>query len=177
MGDVSGLLREMGVAGGIISVLMGTIGVLSGVIYAQWRHANKVYGYRLAERDVLNKALTDSANAMQAMLKATEERNDITESLADVIEKQSVSFVSLTERIKNNYDGFTRDFNRFEMVITAMSDSIRQVVAISSDIRNSIPNSIAEIKNFITSSGSDMIYEISKVVANALNTIARRKQR
>src|SRR3954471_21640426 len=88
---VASTLKEMGAAGAAISVLLTAIGGLVTAVVFQYKQGNKVYGYRLAERDTLNKALTDSSSAMNALSKIAEERNEITSDLVNVIGKQTAA--------------------------------------------------------------------------------------
>lgn len=145
-------LKGMGVAGAIIIVLMGVITIMGGVIAIQWKHSNKVYGYRLAERDTLNAALNDSKNALSAMLSATKERNEITDELAEVIAKQAASFEQLSDRIRLHYERLVDDNSRLNMVVSAISESVRNMVALSTDTRNLITNvdkALGEVKAVI----------------------------
>jgi len=142
-------LKGMGVAGAIIIVLMGVITVLSAVIALLWKHSNKVYGYRLAERDVLNAALNDSKTALYAMLAETKERNEITEELADVVSKQASAFDALSERIRMHYERLIDDNSRMNLVVNAISEAMRAMIGVSTDTRNTIVNvdrSLGELK-------------------------------
>lgn len=141
--EVGKTLIGMGVEGAIISVLMGVITILASVIVVQYKQAQKVYGYRLKERDDLNKALTDSASALRDMVRAVEDRNDITEDLAEVIQKQALAFEGVTERVRIQYEGMREDHTRSSMVITAMSESIRVMAADVNDVKR---NFLSEVK-------------------------------
>lgn len=174
---VNEALQGMGIQGAIISVLMGTITILAGVIVVQYKHNNKVYGYRLTERDTLNKALTDSTNAQLALMKAVEEYGDITSGLSTVVERQSVAFNSLSERVKTQYDVIKDENSRILIVIDAISASLRVIAGQVTDLQRSIPNAVGELKNCISEHSQKSITEISKVVGNGLNTIARRRQK
>lgn len=126
-------LKGMGVPGAIIIVLMGVITLLAGVIVVQWRQANKVYGFRLAERDVLNSALNDSKTALGAMLDATKERNEITDDLAEVITRQAAAFDQVSDRIRMHYEGLRDDNARLHMVVNAIAESMRVLTGIATD--------------------------------------------
>jgi len=172
---VAQTLQGMGIEGAIISVLMGTITLLSTVIVVQYKHNNKVYGYRLAERDTLTKALSESTSAQLSLMKATEEYSDITSNLSLVIERQSVSFASLNERIKTQYDVLKDENARMSLVIDAMGSSLRTLSAQVTDIQRMIPNCVGDVKNFVGDANRTLLVELSKVVGNGLNTIARRR--
>src|SRR3954471_23995277 len=101
---VASTLKEMGAAGAAISVLLTAIGGLVTAVVFQYKQGNKVYGYRLAERDTLNKALTDNTAAIHAMTRTAEERNKATQELADAIEKMASAFERLNDRLAMQHD-------------------------------------------------------------------------
>lgn len=149
---VGGVLRELGIHGAIIMVLMSVIALMGTAIALMWRHSNKVYGYRLAERDVLNAALNDSKNALTAMLSATKERNEITDELQEVIGKQAAAFDALAERIRMHYERLVDDNARLNMVVSAISEAVRTLVGVSADTRNKadlLARSLDEVKAVI----------------------------
>jgi hypothetical protein len=93
--------KELGSAAAWFLGMMGTaIVALSTAVGLQWKHANKVYGFRLAERDTLKDALNNAANALAAATKAQEEQNRVTEELADAVRLMAGAFDRLTEKLK-----------------------------------------------------------------------------
>jgi hypothetical protein len=97
--------KELGSAATWFIGMMGTaILGLSTAVGMQWKHANKVYGFRLAERDTLKDALNNAANAQAAATKAQEEQNRVTEELADAVRLMAAAFDRLTERLKEQAD-------------------------------------------------------------------------
>lgn len=147
---VAPVLKDMGLPGAIIIVLMGVIGILSMVIVYQYKQANKVYSYRLAERDTLNKALTDSTAAQLTQAHATEDRNKTTEQLSAVIQKQAMMFEALLERLKNYHDSLIEKQTRADIVLASLADSQRTLAAIASDIQRNMPLSVTELKQHAT---------------------------
>jgi len=165
-------VRAAGIYGAIILVLMMVVGVLSGVIAVQWRHSNKVYGYRLAERDTLNKTISESKTAMREMLASMEDRNDITKELSAVIQKQAATFEILIERFRNWFDNMEKEHVRQAAVIAAQAEAMRQIVGIITDCRNAITNTqtdVSEIKRVMPT----FLQEL-KVVIDTLPRRARR---
>lgn len=163
-------LKGQGLAGAIIIVLMGVITLMGSAIALMWRHSNKVYGYRLAERDTLNNALNESKNAIASMLSATKERNEITDELADVIAKQAAIFEQLSDRIRLHYERLVDDNSRLNMVVTSISEAMRQVVGITSDARNT-SNSLTEMVGRVEKSLSD----VKAVIDRPRERVARKK--
>jgi hypothetical protein len=154
-------LHNLGLPGAIIIVLMFVVGVLGGVIALMYRHANKVYGYRLAERDTLNTALRDSKEALASMRTAMEERNRITDELADVIEKQSVAFESVHERIKTHYEFIKDDHNRLQMVVSSMSEALRNISAETTAIKLSLPVLVSEVGKITSDAFAAVLRELN----------------
>lgn len=148
-------LKSQGLAGAIIITLMGVITLLVGAIVLMWRHSNKVYSYRLAERDTLNNALNESKNSIATMMAVSKERNEITDELADVIAKQAAIFEQLSDRIRMHYERLVDDNSRLSLVVTAISEAMRQVVAISTDNRN-LSTGLVEMVGKVEKSLSDV---------------------
>lgn len=135
---VNEALKGMGPAGAAISVLLTFIAALAAAVGIQWRHSNKVYGYRLAERDTLNKALTDSTAAIKSMTRATDERNKVTEELASAINAQANAGTRLADRQQMQHEVLKDEVQRQGMVISAVSEATRVNSGILTDIRNYI---------------------------------------
>lgn len=135
---VNDSLKTMGPAGAAISVLLTFILALAASVGAMWRHSNKVYGYRLAERDTLNKALTDSTAAIKSMTRATDERNKVTEELAAAINAQANAGARLGDRQQMQHEVLKDEVQRQGMVISAGAEATRVNSGILTDIRNYI---------------------------------------
>jgi hypothetical protein len=146
MSVVESALAAMGTSGAIISVLMGVISVLSGVIAKQYADAAKIYKYRLAERDTLTKALSDSTAALEALIKSMDTRNVVTDELSDLIMKQGMAFEHLNERSKNQYDIMREDTHRIEQAISSIAEAMRNVVSLTESIKNDLPHFIAAVR-------------------------------
>jgi hypothetical protein len=124
------ILESMGVAGAIIFVLLTTVVALVAYIRSMQARADKIYGYRLTERDTLNKALTDSSAVLRDILKVTEERNDLTEEQARLLERQSQAFELLKVTMLSQYETI-RDHNAAStQVIAATAEAIRSLHSI-----------------------------------------------
>jgi hypothetical protein len=90
------ILKENGVAGAIVFVLCSVVVALAYVVRSMYNQANKVYGYRLTERDTLTKALNDATAAINAMKVSADERNEVTDEMA-------ISLKLLVQRIESNH--------------------------------------------------------------------------
>lgn len=139
-------LVGMGVAGAIISVLLTVIGLLATGNVFQYRHSNKVYGYRLQERDTLKDALNDSKQTLAQVLAGMHERNEITEELTRVIEAHTAAFAALRDKVEVHYTVIKRDSERSEQVITAISESMRTMTIGVGDVKATVMVATAEVK-------------------------------
>jgi hypothetical protein len=180
------LLESMGAAGAIIFVLMTVISGLAEVIRRMYSRSNKVYGYRLAERDTLNKALSDTARVLGDMLKATEERNDLTQEQADLILKQSMAFEMLKVTILSQYENIRDNNQAVSQSVAAMADAIRVLTSMVADHRNLAGNQVSELKHAISACMNEVrkefndasrahIIELRKILGSEVTTIRRRK--
>lgn len=178
-------LKGLGLPGAIIIVLMAVAITLGGVIFAMWKHSNKVYGYRLQERDTLNKALTDSSKVLADMQQATEERNDLTQDQADLLNKQSAAFEVLKVTILAQYDTIKSNDLVVAQTVTAMAEAIRVLTSIVTSQGQTLANHVQELKNAITAacgeskahsttSANAVIAELRRLLADT--TIVRRRK-
>jgi len=153
---IVGLLKEMGIEGGIIFVLMGVVTIMAEVIRRLLQHASKVYSYRLTERDTLNKALTDTARVLADMLEATRDRNDLTEDQADLIAKQSQAFEVLKVTILGQYDNIRSNNTAVAQSVTAMAEAIRALTSLVNDNRGIAINQVTDVKQAVSAAVSEI---------------------
>jgi hypothetical protein len=143
-----------GLPGAIIGTLMTVIGALVATIVFMQRRADKIYGYRLVERDVLNKALSEASAAMHAQTQTTRERNEIMEELADTIRQSTNVITMMVERMTIQHEHMTLDQSKTGMVIAAIADAMRNntmqmtgVKQSTDNLASSLPNVIKEIRD------------------------------
>lgn len=182
---IGALLKELGLPGAIIFVLMGVITIESEIIRRLIAHANKVYGFRLAERDTLNKALTDSAKVLADMLEATRDRNDITEELGDLIAKQTAAFELLRVTIANQYENIRQNNADASLAVGSMSESIRALAALvtdgknagvlqTSDVKSTVDRIVSDVKEFVRVANMSQIAEIRNIMGVEVTVVKRR---
>lgn len=150
-------LAGMGVPGAIIAVLLGAISVLGGVIRVMYLQANKVYGYRLAERDTLKDALANASQVVAEMLKATQDRNDLTQELGELIAKQSAAFELLKVTILAEYSIIRDNHTAITQAVTMQAQSLRELTSMVTDHRNLGGIQITDVKQAITASTQAII--------------------
>jgi hypothetical protein len=179
------ILEGMGVPGAIIFVLMSTVMALIIYVRSMQAKADKIYGYRLQERDTLNKVVSDSAAVLRDMLKVTEERNDLTEEQAKLIERQSQAFELLKVTVLAQYDSIKDHNNVSAQAVTAMADAIRALTTIVMEnrmiamghvqsVQKSIDDMSVGLKDAIRSASQSQIVELRTLLGDA--TITRRRR-
>lgn len=183
---ISKILESRGLEGAIIFVLLAALVAAVAYIRTLQGKADKVYGFRLAERDTLNKALTDTAKVLSDMLKVTEDRNDLTEEQARLIEKQAQAFELLKVTIIAQYDSIKDHNHASAMAVGAMADAIRQLSTMVVENRmiaqghvTAVNGAIGELslalRNTIQASSQAQITEMRNLLG--LVTIVARKPR
>lgn len=179
------ILESMGVAGAIIFVLMTTVVALVGYVRSMQAKADKIYGYRLQERDTLNKALTDSAAVLRDMLRVTEERNGLTEDQAKLLERQSQAFELLKVTMLAQYESIRDHNGSSSQVIGAMAEAIRTLTSIAMENRTialgqvqSVQKTIDEmslsIREAIRVSSQSQIVELRNLLGDS--TVVKRRR-
>lgn len=133
-------LKELGLTGYFISALFTAVAGLSAAVAVQWRQSNKVYGYRLKERDILNKALTDTSANNLVLAEAIRERNVLTSDLVESIQSLVVSNTLLHDRIGVMLDVHSREQLAQVEVIKSLSEAIRTQNGMLVDNRNACAN-------------------------------------
>jgi len=180
-------LEGMGVAGGIIFVLLATVAGLVAYVRSLQAKADKVYGYRLQERDTLNKALTDAASAIAEMLEATEDRNDLTEEQAKLIEKQSQAFELLKVTILAQYDNIRDHNSASAQAVMSLAEAVRTLTMMLTENRqiaaghvNDVNRQLAvlsgELTRAISSASQAQIIELRSLLSSTTIVQRRRKQ-
>ena len=176
--EVAEALKGMGVSGAIISVLMFVIATLSSVIAVMYKQANKVYGYRLAERDVLNKALTDASKVLGDLLDDIEDRNDLTEKQAALLSQMSSSFEMLKvtiiaqfEAVKENHVTAMDTHRTVAQAVAAMAESIRVMHAMILENRITVAGQVDSVKTMLQDGRSKATEEIRQEIRGQTQSI------
>lgn len=139
--DVS---KELGSAATWFLGMMATaILGLSSAVGLQWKHSNKVYGYRLAERDTLKDALNNTANATRDATKAQEDQNEVVKELADAMRALATAYDRVNERLAMQFDHH-REHGRDILqrlddntkALASMADAVRTNTAMLTEVRN-----------------------------------------
>jgi hypothetical protein len=179
------LLVEMGIAGAIIFILLTTVVALVAYIKSMQAKADKIYGFRLTERDNLIKALNDSSKVLEDVLSATEERNDLTAEQAELLVKQSQAFEILKVTILSQYDNIRDHHHTNAQVVSAMAESLRALSSMVlenrtvaqghvNDVKHVLQNQMAEMRETIKNASQSQIVEMRRLL-DQVTTVRRRK--
>lgn len=140
------ILADMGFSGVVIFVQFAAIMGLVTYIKSMQAKADKVYGYRLSERDTLNKVLSDTAKVIEGIVKANDERNDLTEEQAVLIREQAHAFELLKTTILAQYDNIKDHNGSMGQIITAMAEAIRTLNSMLLENRTIAQSHVLDVK-------------------------------
>jgi hypothetical protein len=154
------LIEGMGVPGGIIFVLLLTVSGLVAYVKSLQTKADKVYGYRLEERDTLNKALTDTAKVLEDVLEQVEERNELTSEQAELIQKQSAAFELLKVTVVAQYDNIKDHNSASAQAITAMAEAIRTLSSLVIENRAIAKEHVTSVNGSLNNLQTALVSEV-----------------
>lgn len=155
-----------GIEGWIIGTLMLVVGSLSGVIVWMQKRADKIYGYRLAERDTANAALNAAASAQQAQASASRERNQLQEELTETINALAASISLFIERQTIHQTHFVADQSKMTTVIEAIADAMRNSALQTTGLKDKIDTLLSQVPG-MTKELKDAIKELVEDVQAA----------
>lgn len=134
---VTGQIKELGVAGAIISVLLTTvIPALVTAVIVLWKQNNGMNKARIAERDVFAKLFEANTTALNKNAEATIQRNAVTEKLADAIETFAVDFRMTNERVNLYHTDNKEKLKEVVSTVGSMADAVRVNTGMVTDVRN-----------------------------------------
>lgn len=179
------ILEGMGFPGLVIFLLITAL--VASVMYIRQMQAtaDKIYGYRLQERDTLNKALSDTAKVLADMLRVTEERNELTEEQAGLIEKQAHAFELLKVTVLVQYETI-KDYNAAaSQAVASMAEAIRSLTRIVLEnrtialehvgsVRRSVDDMSKETQSSVKASSQAHITEMRLLLGDI--TVTRRRR-
>ncbi|UFX42045.1 hypothetical protein HAP47_0022550 [Bradyrhizobium sp. 41S5] len=97
---VTQTLAGMGFAGAVITVLLSTIAALVTGLVVLFRINNRLHAERKTELATFSKLVEANNAALTKVAEATEERNRVTEALAEAIKVQATAFEMVNQRIE-----------------------------------------------------------------------------
>lgn len=181
------ILEGMGFPGLVIFLLISAL--VAAVLYIRQMQAkaDRIYGYRLQERDTLNKALSDTAKVLADMLKVTEDRNELTEEQAGLILKQAHAFELLKVSVLAQYETIKDNNTAASLAVSSMAEAIRTLTTIVLEnrtialehvgsVRRCIDEMSRETQAAIKSSTQAQITELRTLLGDVTITRRRRSQ-
>jgi hypothetical protein len=125
------ILQGYGLAGVVIAAL-------GFAVWQQSKNAFEVNNARLSERDVLIKALESNTTAIRENAKVTEQRNQVTQDLAEAISKQAGAFDIFLQKSDFSQSNMKDTLQGQLKALEAFSESNRVNSGILRDVRDYI---------------------------------------
>lgn len=182
---VERILEKGGIWGAIVFVLLVTVAGLVAYIKSLHAKADKVYGYRLNERDTLNKTLSDSSKVLEGIIKANEDRNDLLQEQAELILKQAHALELLKVSVVAQYDNI-RDHNAASaQAVASMAEAIRSLTSIVVEnrvistahvqsVQKTIDDLASKIAGAVSTASQSQMTEMRRLLGDV--TITRRRK-
>jgi hypothetical protein len=178
-GWIEKILESAGILGAIIFVLLVTIVALVAYIKQMQAKADKVYGYRLAERDAYNKVVSDAQKVLEQLIETTNERNELTREQAELLSQQIHAFDLLKATILGQYENIKDISHATSTAVSSMAESVRTLSAQISESKYAYTLMLTELKAHVSSAGSDIADEVKADLRSQLGselTIVKRKR-
>lgn len=187
------ILQGMGGVGAVIFALATALGMSIGANVQQWRHSNRVYSYRLAERDTLKDALNNAGKVIQEVLEDAETRNDLGEELADLLAKQAAAMELMRQHIGHQFGNLQSAHSsqldngkNVASAVSAMADAIRQLHALVMEnrvtwsehvnsIRSQIQTAADAVKGQVAASEANIRNDMRQLIGSESTIVVRRR--
>lgn len=157
------------VAAWIIGTLMTVITAETACIVWMQKRADKIYGYRLAERDTANAALNAAAAAQQAQAAATRERNQLQEELTETINALTNSIAIFIEKQTIHHTHLVSDQSRVSQVIEAIAAAMREAAMQSTGVKDKVDVLLAQLpgmSNEIKAHIKELVEDVERAAIN-----------
>lgn len=167
----------------LVYVLLSFVGLSLWLNWHQYRKADRVYGYRLTERDTLTKALTDTTHVLSDMLKDAEEGNTLMRELADTLNGQSSELDSLRQAVgrlgelaRDNHLTLLDNARAASLAVAAMAESIRVLDKSVVDHRVAVADHVHALRQTIHASEQALKSDLRQIIGID-STIVVKKRR
>lgn len=134
---VTGQIKELGVAGAIISVLLTIVvpSLVAAVIFL-FKKIMSMNDARVAERDQFANLVASNSAALNKNAEAILRQSTVQEKLADAIEAFSVDTRMTNDRV-NLYHSDNKDkLKDLDQVVGSMAEAVRVNTGIVTEVRN-----------------------------------------
>lgn len=137
---ITEILKTYGLAGAVIFALAGTVVYLAKALREESRG-------RLADRDILHKAISDHAASLNGIAQASTERNKITQALADIVDSQSNAFARFADRVDFRADSMEERVKDHTEVVKSAAEATRVLTGVVTDVRGGQSALQAQVNN------------------------------
>ncbi|WP_454629499.1 hypothetical protein [Bradyrhizobium cenepequi] len=146
---VASTLSGMGIAGAVIAVLLTSIsGCLAAIVYL-FSQNNKLHLERRVETNAVVKLIESNNAALSKVADSTDERNKVTQELAEAIKVQAQAFEMVNQRIEFYHEGNIEKLKDLATAFGAHAEAVRANTGMVTEVRNgslSVSHAITEIK-------------------------------
>lgn len=137
---VNTALRELGPAGAAIYVLLATVVALAGVVVFLFRQISnlntQLNAERRSESAVVIKLIESNNTALNKFADSTDERNKVTQDLADAINAQAAAFEMVNQRVGFYHEANTEKLKDMRDVVAAGAEAVRVNTGMVTEVRN-----------------------------------------
>lgn len=142
---VTSALAGMGAAGAAITVLMTVVSALAAVIVYLFKQNTKLHLERRAESAAVVKLIESNNTALTKVADSTDERNRVTQELAEAIKAQAVAFEMVNQRIEFYHDGNIEKLKDLAIAFASHADAVRVNTGVVTEARNASQAAVASI--------------------------------
>ncbi|MBR1004551.1 hypothetical protein ABIF65_003867 [Bradyrhizobium japonicum] len=144
---VTTALAGMGPAGAAIAVLMTVVTALVGAIVYLFKQNTKLHIERRAESLAVIKLIESNNTALTKVADSTDERNRVTQELAEAIKAQAQAFEMVNQRIEFYHDGNIEKLKDLATAFASHADAVRVNTAMVAEARNASQAAVAGISD------------------------------
>ncbi|MET4720750.1 uncharacterized protein YlxW (UPF0749 family) [Bradyrhizobium japonicum] len=144
---VAQTLSGMGPAGAAITVLMAVVTALAGAIVYLFKQNTKLHIERRAESLAVIKLIESNNTALTKVADSTDERNRVTQELAEAIKVQAQAFEMVNQRIEFYHDGNIEKLKDLATAFASHADAVRVNTAMVTEARNASQAAVTGISD------------------------------
>lgn len=144
---VAQTLSGMGPAGAAITVLMAVVTTLAGVIVYLFKQNTKLHLERRVESAAVIKLIESNNTALTKVADSTDERNRVTQELAEAIKAQAQAFEMVNQRIEFYHDGNIEKLKDLATAFASHADAVRVNTGMVTEARNASQAAVAGISD------------------------------
>lgn len=140
-------LSGMGAAGAAISVLMTVVVALVGTIVYLFKKNEKQHLERRAKSAAVIKLIESNNTALTKVAESTDERNKVTQELAEAIKAQAQAFEMVNQRIEFYHDGNIEKLKDLATAFASHADAVRVNTGVVTEARSASQAAVSAISD------------------------------